>query len=113
MGAHGLVDALEFDLRRLSSEARQTDGGFAGWATGLLGNGGKYGLAELRESAERSLLKVRSLASEDHETTVAELASSEEVRQQFLIQPHSVKEEAFTPVKRGPGKSKHFCYPFL
>ena len=85
MGTHGLVEALEFDLRRLSSEARQTDGGFAGWATGLLGSGGKYGLVELRESAERSLLKVRSLASEDHETTVAELASSEEVMRTTMI----------------------------
>lgn len=83
----GLLQALEDDLRRLSAEARQTES-IAGWATGLLrtaggggggGGGGRYGLAELKETSERSLLKVRSLVDEDQETILDELANSEEI----------------------------------
>ena len=80
----GLLQALEGDLRRLSAEARQTES-IAGWASGLLAGagggrgGGRYGLADLKETSERSLLKVRSLVDEDQETILDELANSEEI----------------------------------
>jgi hypothetical protein len=53
-GGAGLASLLEADLRALSAESRKQESGFAGYFGGA-------SFPEIKEAAERALLKMRSL----------------------------------------------------
>ena len=89
----GLRASLEADLRALATEARRQDG-FTSWITGAAQN------LDVKDAAERAVLKLRALPSGDG----AEAIASHEARESAAAETRRPQLHASRPPRRPPAR---------